>query len=96
MTTTFETAKAGDKVWASVCGWGTIQEIGDSEYPIVVYYDNDALECDTYTVDGLMFKNGGLQVLFWDEIKIKAPQKPLPEVAKLPSCQAAGCFGRVS
>ena len=38
MTTTFETAKVGDRVLSPVKGWGTIQAIVDSEYPIIVYY----------------------------------------------------------
>ena len=38
MTTTFETAKVGDRVWSPVRGWGTIQAIVDSENPIIVYY----------------------------------------------------------
>lgn len=76
MTTTFETAKVGDRVWASVSGWGTIKSIDDSEYPITVYYDNG--EYDTYTIDGVLFKDGGLQVLFWDEVVIEAPVKPMP------------------
>ena len=38
MTTTFETVKVGDRVRSPVKGWGTIQAIVDSEYPIIVYY----------------------------------------------------------
>lgn len=78
MTTTFETAKVGDKVWSSASGWGTVKAIDDSEYPITVYYEDGA--SDTYTVEGFLFKDGGLQVLFWNEIVFDAPVKPMPDL----------------
>lgn len=39
MTTTFETAKPGDRVWSIRNGWGEIHDADESgAYPISVYY----------------------------------------------------------
>jgi hypothetical protein len=56
MTTTFETAKVGDRVWG----------IEDRKWHM-------------FTADG-KFSAKVCQTLFWDEIPIVAPTKPLPKL----------------
>lgn len=77
MTTTFETAKVGDKVWCMRTGWGEIRESGSSDrYPISVYFLN--AEYKRYTVDGFYNEDDATRSLFWSEVVIEAPSKPLP------------------
>jgi hypothetical protein len=75
-TTTFETAKVGDRVFSHTFGWGTVDEIiEDSSYPIqVLFHDN----CDSFTIEGFYYKDKPIQCLFWNECTIEAPAKPLP------------------
>ena len=75
MTTTFETAKVGDRVWSIKEGWGKVYRIDDDpNYPLVVKYDGG--EYDTFTFGGYVLKADRKQTLFWDEVKIEAPVKP--------------------
>lgn len=86
MTTTFETAKVGDRVWCMRRGWGEVREVkecggerwgGDTNrFPIDVRFPSG--ECETYTLGGLCDDDDISQTLFWDEIVIEAPVKPLP------------------
>jgi hypothetical protein len=72
-TTTFESAKAGDKVYSTFLGWGEIESVDlDNSYPIHVrfFYDNSTTG---YTLEGYYYSNIPLQSLFWDEVEIKAP-----------------------
>lgn len=81
MTTTFETAKVGDEVWCIRQGWGKIRSISkdpDDLYPVNV--DFPSLEREEYTVDGLIHRHDITQSLFWSEVKVEAPQKPLPKL----------------
>lgn len=82
-TTTFETAKIGDRVWSVEYGWGAIQSILHSyTNPIQVKFAEDV--CKVFTLSGSRLpwcKTQTLQTLFWDEVVIKAPVKPLPEIA---------------
>lgn len=79
MTTTFETAKVGDKVWCMMSGWGEIRGIDSSkDYPIAVYFAGDDFK--TYTVDGLYEADNLNRTLFWDEVVIDAPVKPMPDL----------------
>ena len=74
MTTTFETAKVGDRVWSSTRGWGEITRIENhSNYPITVKYDSSGF--GKFTFGGCLLINGAMQGLFWDEIVIEAPVK---------------------
>lgn len=76
-TTTFETAKVGDRVWSTTRGWGEIIEINDSsEYPLYVKYDR--VGYGMFTFGGYSLKTFVLQTLFWDKIKFEVPTKPLP------------------
>lgn len=81
VTTTFETAKVGDKVWSITAGWGEVRKIDySSDYPLVVYFA-EVHEFKTFTVGGLC-KMGNLnQSLFWDEAVIDAPANPTPSLA---------------
>lgn len=75
MTTTFEIAKVGDRVWSlDDRKWHTIKDmyVGCS-YPIRI--DNGY----TFTIDGKRTHDGH-KTLFWDEIPIIAPTKPLPKL----------------
>ena len=77
MTTTFETAKVGDKVWCMRFGWGEIRNTeASTAYPIAVYFPED--EFETYTAGGLHDEDDITQSLFWDEVVIEAPVKPMP------------------
>lgn len=79
MTTTFETAKVGDKVWCMRSGWGEIRGTDSSKaYPIAVYFTSD--EFKTYTVDGQYDEEDLNQTLFWGEVVIDAPEKPMPDL----------------
>lgn len=81
MTTTFESAKVGDKVWHLEHGWGDITVISPhEEYPIVVTFDYDIDISDCYTYSGKANKYSLARTLFWDEIEIIAPSKPLPDL----------------
>lgn len=76
-TTTFEDAKIGDKAWCMRTGWGEIREVGSTDrYSIAVYFPN--AEYKWYTVDGFYDDDDVTQSLFWDEVVIEAPKKPLP------------------
>lgn len=78
-STTFETAKVGDRVWCIHSGWGEIRGTQWTDrYPISVYFPNE--EFKTYTVDGLYTVDDITQSLFWDEVVIVAPVKPAPEL----------------
>ena len=79
MTTTFEDAKVGDRVWALSSGWGTVVDINKYRtlYPIQVSF---GLTTCTYTTDGKSFIEHISQALFWDEVVITPPEKPLPKL----------------
>lgn len=75
--TTFETAQVGDKVWDVHLGWGEVYLVGLDEYfPVIVVFPNG--ETKTYTEGGLYAPRDANQTLFWDEVKINAPKKPMP------------------
>ena len=81
MSTTFETAKVGDRVWCIKSGWGEVRATdGSVAYPISVYFTCD--EFKTYTVGGLYDEDDITQSLFWDEVKIDAPVKPTPDLGE--------------
>jgi hypothetical protein len=76
-TTTFENAKPGDRVWDIRKGWGTIDKLNPhSVYSIIVNFDLDKQGEFTYTVKGKSFMSDINQSLFWNELKIEAPEKP--------------------
>ena len=75
----FSNAKIGDKVWSLTRGWGTITIDEDhgqsSDYPIHVRFDKGSN--DYYTVCGKFYTHDINPSLFWDEIKLEIPKKPL-------------------
>ena len=79
MTTTFETAQVGDKVFDIKHGWGLIIEIFSKNMrPITVQFS----KCDrrSYMFNGKYSETDKTQVLFWDEVIITPPPKPLPKL----------------
>ena len=76
METTFENAQVGDKVWSFFYGWGVIDKIKASEYPICVDFDSDVAH---YTFGGSLYKDDP-QSLFWDEIDMTPPPRPVRKV----------------
>lgn len=71
--TTFETAKVGDRVWCILYGWHPIIDTQyDVNYPILT-------SKGSYTIDGRNYSNNG-RTLFWDEVVITPPPKPLPKL----------------
>lgn len=79
MSTTFEDAKIGDKAWCMRTGWGEIRDIRQKErYSIAVHFPNE--EYKWYTVDGFYDDDDVTRSLFWDEVTIIAPTKPLPKM----------------
>lgn len=70
MTTTFEDAQVGDRVWCMYYRkWTTITDIirGDV-FPIKT-------DINSYTMEGQLAK-GYARTLFWDEVTITPPPKP--------------------
>ena len=75
MTTTFENAKIGDKVYHYRYGWSTITNIKkESDYPIIIDYDF------SFTYEGFADKSDKNRTLFWDEVTITPLEKPLPKL----------------
>ena len=72
--TTFETAQIGDKVWCLYYNkWFTITNIRKEDaYPIKT-------EINSYTLDGRL-NTHSIRTLFWDEVIITPPEKPLPKL----------------
>ena len=72
--TTFEDAKVGDKVWCLYYNkWFTITNIRKEDaYPIKT-------EINSYTLDGRL-NTHSIRMLFWDEVIIIPPEKPLPKL----------------
>lgn len=72
--TTFENAKVGDRVWDLFYNrWSIITNIiNEDKYPIKT-------EIDSYTIKGTINIDGG-RTLFWGEVVITPPEKPLPKL----------------
>lgn len=76
--TMFADVQVGDYVWDSRKGWGIVVATEhDAHYPIIVDFEGDY---DSYTLDGYYSEGDVNPTLFWDEIEIKAPPKPLPKL----------------
>lgn len=78
--TTFETAIVGDEVFDIKHGWGVVVHINKykSLYPIQVSFKTNTC---TYTYDGKSYIDHIAQSLFWDEVVITPPPKPLAKLA---------------
>lgn len=78
--TTFENASVGDKVWDIHYGWGTIKRNKNSDgYPIIVEFNLSSGHANNvyYTYDGKSDVAHVTRALFWDEVKIDPPKKPV-------------------
>jgi hypothetical protein len=74
MSTTFENARVGDKVWSVRYGHGVITAICSELGPLIVKFER-YVNLKSYTLFGNEYPNE-LQTLFWQEIKFEAPEQP--------------------
>ena len=79
-TTTFETAKIGDKVWDIKYGWGeVIDTYEEDKVRLRVLFK---LVVEKYTFEGVSpWSDSNARTLFWDKVEVVAPPKPLPNLA---------------
>jgi hypothetical protein len=77
-TTTFENAKPGDRVWDICRGWGTVTANRFSgnlkSYSLDVELDEGT--SNAFTIEGKGGANDINPILFWNEVKIEAPEQP--------------------
>ena len=79
-TEMFKNAKVGDKVWCMRRGWGVITHTEQGKrHPIGVKFSDRSFT--SYTSDGKEYINDITPVLYWDELTIVPPKKPLPNLA---------------
>jgi hypothetical protein len=77
MSTMFENAKVGDKVFSHTLGWGEIERISrDTKHPINVRFSLDN-STSSFTVEGYRRADLPVQSLFWNYVHIEAPTKPI-------------------
>lgn len=71
----FSNAKIGDRVWSSMFGWGTIEEIDlKATYALLVSFD----ECDgkeRYSLYGYCSISHLVPTLFWNEFHIPSDEE---------------------
>ena len=76
--TTFETAKVDDRVFDIKHGWGFISKVFPKNMrPITVQFSKYDR---SYMFNGKYSETDRNQVLFWDEVIITPPGKPLPKL----------------
>ena len=77
---TFSDAKVGDRVWSLTEGWGVIinRYAPHTTYPLNVEFKGGCRRI--YTLWGLLHINDLNPTLFWDEVKVEIPEKPLPQL----------------
>ena len=82
----FSKAKAGDKVWHNLLGWGIIQLIDDDDFIKVQFGKalnlKDTLSCHSYHLSGKFSANDTFPSIFWDIPTITYPKKPKSIVKK--------------
>ncbi|OHD20573.1 MAG: hypothetical protein A2Y38_03315 [Spirochaetes bacterium GWB1_59_5] len=75
----FRDVKVGDRVWDLVNGWGVVEEV--TLDGLGVLFEEPDLDGDrvdvTYRFDGRANSWCRRSTLFWDEIVITAPEKPV-------------------
>ena len=73
----FRDVKVDDEVWSIQDGWGVVTNLDTGPYQLYVKF-----ECreETFTLEGKSYVSNLYPTLFWDEIEIKAPKKPLPDL----------------
>ena len=78
--TTFENAQAGDNVWSTKHGWGTITCIQNSyDCPLLVKFNENLTLA--YSMFGREDSVDNNQTLYWGELKI--PERPKHKVKKV-------------
>ena len=76
--TTFEDAKVDDRVFDIKHGWGLISKVFPKNMrPITVQFSKYDR---SYMFNGKYSETDRNQVLFWDEVIITPPSKPLPKL----------------
>lgn len=76
--TTFEDAKVGDEVFDIKHGWGLVSKVFTKNMrPLTVQFRHTSR---SYMFSGKYSETDKNQVLFWDEVTIIAPEKPLPKL----------------
>ena len=76
--TTFEDAKVEDRVFDIKHGWGFISKIYPKNMrPVTVQFSKYDR---SYMFSGKYSETDKNQVLFWDEVTITPPEKPLPKL----------------
>ena len=74
----FADIKVGDEVWDVCRGWGVVCGLTQHQtYPVDVEFGEIY---DSYTRDGFFTLDDINPTLYWDEIKLEAPPKPLPDL----------------
>lgn len=98
--TTFENVKVNDKVYSLGLGWGRVTDIYLCSFFGLIYFsvqfDSGKLH---YLPSGKVDSGGGFavnQTLFWDEVKIVAPVKPVVVPPKDTLVLVGGKFKRYS
>ena len=77
----FKDARVGDRVWSVSQGWGVIADINKSKYPVVVEFKESGTR-RVFTYEGRWVATDSYPTLFWDEVKIVPPPKPVRIVKK--------------
>ena len=77
---TFTDAKVGDRVWSITNGWGVVKERRSPHYQYPLNVEFEGGSCRLYTLWGRLHIEDQNPTLFWDEVKIGTPEKPLPKL----------------
>ena len=73
----FRDVRKGDRVYSLEYGWGMVTALDNSDFPIFVDFK---YEEETFALDGKVSRASIHPTLFWDEVKIEIPKKPLPDL----------------
>jgi len=73
----FKNAKIGDRLYSVEDGWGILEAITDSDYPLIVQFKFQRVG---FTIDGKRWKLSKNPTLFWDKIEFEIPKRPLPNL----------------
>jgi len=77
MTTTFENAKVGDKVWDYRYGYGIVDSVENRHFGSITYTFEQGPYKGCSNVLGLDGKDDeGVRYLFWNEIEFETPVQP--------------------
>jgi len=73
----FEDVIVGDRLYSFEEGWGIVEDITDSDYPLIVQFKSKRVG---FTIDGKRWKLSQNPTLFWDKIEFEVPKRPLPDL----------------